>query len=222
MSSITGATSQFADMATPTADRAGAGLGKSVSAWRRILEREQLAALAKFHSVAEGGEQGMGGAGTPYAQPRLAVPVMADAPLTSSRNAVRSGPESVQASWARSALYQNPNNFGNQSTPSGELYTGVRTSQTSTRTLSAEGMPARLASSVLTNAAMRLSAEWPLRKLHWIADADGIHVWLRDTSMGAQDDVLREWIVQLRQTLTQSGARLASVTLNGVAISPIA
>jgi hypothetical protein len=58
--------------------------------------------------------------------------------------------------------------------------------------------------------------------LHCTVDADGVHVWLRDATIGAEDNALLDWIGQLRQALAQSGARLASFTLNGTAISPIA
>jgi hypothetical protein len=55
-----------------------------------------------------------------------------------------------------------------------------------------------------------------------MVDADGVHVWLRDTTIDAQDTLLFGWIGQLHQMLAQSGMRLASFTLNGTAISTIA
>jgi hypothetical protein len=222
MSSVTGAASQFAGMATSPDERAGAGLGKSVSAWRRVFEREQMAALAEFRSVPTGSARGMGAYSAPCGQPDCAVPVATDGPLTLSGHASPPGRESANAILAKPAPYSHFLNTVKPSMPAGERWAGVWGGQMPAGLPSAEAVQVPLASAALHQAALTSSGEWPWRRLHCMVDANGVHVWLRDTTIGAEDDVLLEWLGQLLQALAQSGARLASFTLNGTAISPIA
>jgi hypothetical protein len=228
MSAVGGAAGQFAGIASSVgADTgAGAGVGKSVSAWRRVFEREQLAALAQFRSVAMGGGREAGAYGMSSGQPKCAAPTARDTPLAvSSAHTSQPGGESALATQARPALHDHFVHAANPSRLEVPIGTGAWGSQAAVRAPSQEALQALqapLASMSVHQTALLSSADWPWRKLHCTVDADGVHVWLRDATIGAEDNALLDWIGQLRQALAQSGARLASFTLNGTAISPIA
>jgi hypothetical protein len=223
MSSVGGATGQFAGLAASSDAGTGAGVGKSVSAWRRVFEREQLAALAKFRSVAMGGGREAGAYGMQSGQPGAAVANAKDAYLApSSAHPGQPGGGSAFGMQARPTLYGNFLSYIKPSMVAGEIWTGVWGGTTATRTPSPETVQAPLAPAASPQAALLSSGDWPWRKLHCMVDADGIHVWLRDATIDADDNALLEWIGQLHQALAQAGARLASFTLNGIAISPIA
>lgn len=223
MSSVTGAAGQFAGMATSPDERAGAGLGKSVSAWRRVFEREQLAALAKFRSVVTGNPGGPSAYSMPYGQPDRTAAVSADALSTLSGRTSWPGGESADVTPGRPAHYAGFPSAAKPSMPAGERWTGVWLSQATASKPSEKAVQSFLPPAALHQAAAPTSSgEWPWRRMHCMVDADGVHVWLRDTTIDAQDTLLLEWLGQLHQTLVQSGMRLASFTLNGTAISPIA
>lgn len=224
MSSVTGAAGQFAGMTTSLDERVGAGLGKSVSAWHRVFEREQLAALAEFRSVSAGRPVGPGAYDAYSVSPmqaHRALPV-ATAHLLARGRADWAGRESADASTARPAVDGHFFNAAKSPMPAGDRWTAVWRSQPPLGTPMAKAGQALPGPAALHRAALASSGEWPWRKLHCMADANGVHVWLRDTAIGAHDSALHQLIAKLRQALEQSGARLASFTLNGTAISPIA
>lgn len=222
MSSVTGAAGQFAGMATAPEERAGAGLGKSVSAWRRVFEREQLAALAKFRSVTTGNPGDSSAYSMPHGQPERTGAVSADALSTPSGRTSWPGGESADVTRVRPAHYASFPGAAKPSMPAGERWAGVWLGQATTSKPSENAVQSFLAPAALHHAATASSGEWPWRRMHCMVDADGVHVWLRDTTIDAQDTLLFGWIGQLHQMLAQSGMRLASFTLNGTAISTIA
>lgn len=223
MNSVGGTAGQFAGIAPSPAAGTGAGVGKSVSAWRRVFEREQLAALAQFRSVAIGGGREAGAYGMQSGQAGGTAPNEKGAVLASSSTHERQpGAESALAPQAKPALNGNFLGFVKPPMLASEFGTGVRGSQTAALIPSPETVREPLAPAALHQAALISPGDWPWRKLHCTVDADGVHVWLRDATIGAEDHALLEWIGQLRRALAQSGARLASFTLNGTAISPIA
>lgn len=59
--------------------------------------------------------------------------------------------------------------------------------------------------------------KWSSRKLHSMASAEGLHLWLRDASATPQDPALQRWLSDLKHTLGAAGMPLASFTLNGKA-----
>lgn len=59
--------------------------------------------------------------------------------------------------------------------------------------------------------------KWSARKLHSIASAEGLHLWLRDASATPQDPALQRLLSDLKHTLGAAGMPLASFTLNGKA-----
>ena len=226
MSAVGGAAAQFTGVASSISPDTGAGVGRSVSAWRRVFEREQLAVLARFRSVAMGGGREAGAYGMPPGQPGRVSPTAKEAPLTASlTHPSQPGRENALASQARPAPSGHFLLAVKPSMLEGPVGTGAWSSQAAACAPASEALPAFPAppASMPVHQTARLSSgDWPWRKLHCTVDADGVHVWLRDASLGAEDNALLEWIGQLRQALAQSGARLASFTLNGTAISPIA
>lgn len=221
MSSVAGVAGQFAGMATAPEEHAGAGLGKSVSAWRRVFEREQLAALAKFRSVATWHPRELSAYSMPHGQPDRTGPVAADALSTPSGRTSWPGGESADVTRVRPAHYASFPRAAKPSMPAGERWAGVWLSQATTSKPSENAVQSFLAPAALHHVATASSGDWPWRRMHCMVDVDGVHVWLRDTAIGAGDTLLLEWIGQLHQMLAQSGMRLASFTLNGVAISPV-
>ena len=132
------------------------------------------------------------------------------------------GGESALATQARPPLHGHFLHAVEPSTLEGAIGISAWVSQAGIRAPSQEALQAPLASMSVHQTALLSPGDWPWRKLHCTVDADGVHVWLRDATIGAEDNALLDWIGQLRQALAQSGARLASFTLNGTAISPIA
>lgn len=223
MSSVGEAAGQFAGIASSVDAYTGAGVGKSVSAWRRVFEREQLAALAQFRSVAMGSGREASAYGMASGQPRCAAPTARDTSLAVlSAHTSQPGGESALATQARPALHGHFLHAVEPSTLEGAIGISAWVSQAGIRAPSQEALQAPLASMSVHQTALLSPGDWPWRKLHCTVDADGVHVWLRDATIGAEDNALLDWIGQLRQALAQSGARLASFTLNGSAISPIA
>jgi len=226
MSAVGGAAGQFAGIASSVGADTGAGVGRSVSAWRRVFEREQLAALAQFRSVAMNGGRHAGAHGMPSAQSRYAAPI-AKGTLFAASSAHTSQPGGLAALaiQPRPVLHGHFLHALKPSTLEVPIGTGAWGSQAGVRAPSQEALQALqapLASMSVHQTALLSSGDWPWRKLHCTVDAEGVHVWLRDATIGAEDNALLEWIGQLRQALAQSGARLASFTLNGTAIFPIA
>ena len=223
MSAVGEAAAQLAGN-TPSIDvKTGAALGKSVSAWQRVFEREQMAALAQFRSVAMGGEREADAYGMSSGQPgRLAPAARNYAVAASSAHASQPGRESAPATRAMPAPYRHFLHAVKPSSLDGHIGTGTWVGTKAVCAPSAQAQPPSLASTSIHQTALLSAGDWPWRKLHCTVDADGVHVWLRDATVGAEDHALLEWIGQLRHALAQSGARLASFTLNGSAISIIA
>lgn len=223
MSVVTAAAGQFAGVATSNDERAGAGLGRSVSAWRRVFEREQLAALDRFRSVAADDMRSAGADGATGGQRKCAVPVSSCAAVAPVRHASALAIAIAGAMPAEPGPEQHTGARATPATPALGPGAALCAGQALARALAAMELAyAPPAAATMLAPALALSGEWPWRKLHCMADADGIHVWLRDASLGGDDGALLEWIARLRAALAQSGARLASFTLNGIAISPIA
>lgn len=221
MSTVTGAASQLAGVA-PGDERAGAGLGKSVLAWRLVFEREQLAALARFHSVTAVGEGGQNAGSAASGQSGRAV---ANGTGAFPATALHADVQAVKHIGAASARPGRGANLGTRVTsPMSPDETCARSfaGQTPVRAPAARALPVPHASAAVANAVLAPAAEWPWRKLHCIVDAEGVHVWLRDASLKPEDEMLLAWIAGLRQALAQSGAKLASITLNGIAITSVA
>jgi len=222
MSSVTGAAGPFAGMGTSPDEGAGTGLGKSVSAWRRVFEREQMAALAKFRSVATGSSEDVGAYSTPPRQPVRTEAVSAAAVLPPSGQTGRLGGGNVDIAPGTPAHHASFSPTGAKpSMPAGERWAGLWLRQALSSSPAKESMQSLHALTAPHLTAPTTPGEWPWRKMHCMVKADGVHVWLRDTAIGAGDTLLLEWIKQLHQMLAQSGMRLASFTLNGVAISPV-
>jgi hypothetical protein len=170
-----------------------------------------------------GGGREAGAYGMQSGQPGAAVANAKDAYLApSSAHPGQPGGGSAFGMQARPTLYGNFLSYIKPSMVAGEIWTGMPGISTAILTPSPETVQAPLAPAALHQAALLSSGDWPWRKLHCMVEADGVHVWLRDATIDADDNTLLEWIGQLRQALTQAGARLASFTLNGTAISPIA
>lgn len=200
--------------------RAGAPLAASLSAWRKVFEREQMAALARFRSVPAGtphehGAAGVAGdsaacakpapAGSNPGQPRPAGAASAGSPAS---GATRWAAPGTAASDAGGRLEREMATVA----PAVSL---AAARSPATASGSAKPLAGPEAASVAAATAL---VEWPCRKLHCMADADGVHVWLRDAGLAPDDAAVVDMRTRLRQVLAQSGARLASFTLNGIAI----
>ncbi len=83
--------------------------------------------------------------------------------------------------------------------------------------VAAAGLPGELTEGLSAAPLATLLEKWPWRKLHCMATAEGLHLWLRDASATPQDQALLRWLAQLQRTLATAGTPLASFTLNGKA-----
>ena len=222
MSSVTGAAGPFAGMGKSLDEGNGTGLGKSVSAWRRVFEREQMAALAKFRSVATGNSEDVGAYSMPPSRPVHTAAVSAAAVLPPSGQTGRLGGGNMDIAPGTPAHHASFSpDAAKLSMPAGERWAGLWLSQALSSHPPEKSVQLLHALTATHLTAPTSPGEWPWRKMHCMVKPDGVHVWLRDTAIGAGDTLLLEWIGQLHQMLAQSGMRLASFTLNGVAISPV-
>ena len=185
----------------------------SVGAWRQVFEREQMAALDKFRSVAAP-------VSLPKPSARRAAPHAhangsANAPpepVGASRVAPVAAPATGRPPQARPASAP-PLSRSTPPLPSPVPAAG-------TQQPAPDSLPGDQTRHAERSSALPLSTlmeKWSSRKLHSMASAEGLRLWLRDASVTPQDPALQRWLSDLQHTLGASGMPLASFTLNGKA-----
>ena len=184
-----------------------------VAAWRQVFEREQIAALGKFRSVASPVSLPRSSPGT--ATPQAHADAKADAPpspVGASRVALGAAPATG------TPLQGRPVDAPSLSGSAPPLPSSAAVASTQQPALNR--LPSDPTGRAERSSALPLSAlmeKWSSRKLHSMASAEGLHLWLRDASATPQDPALQRWLSDLQHTLGASGMPLASFTLNGKA-----
>jgi hypothetical protein len=184
-----------------------------VAAWRQVFEREQMAALGKFRSVA-----------APVSLPRsspasAAAHVQGDANGNAPRlpaGTSRLAPVAIPATGTPPQVMPAAAPSLSRSAP--PLPSPAAAASTLQPAL--DSLPGDQSGHAERSSALPLSTlmeKWPSRKLHSMASAEGLHLWLRDASATPQDPALQCWLGDLQHTLGATGTRLASFTLNGKA-----
>ena len=193
--------------------REGMRLADGVTSWRKVFDREQMAALDKFRSVEApalarmaSARPGPGGVGGGNVQPALTEAATTSGPGKAAASAARFSP-GAQLTMMPAASGASPQYFPAQGS------TGF-----SSRAVLA-GMPVRPGEGAgpmsLAAPLAALLEKWPSRKLHCMARADGLHLWLRDSSVVPHDPALQRWLTDLQGALAMTGMPLARFTLNG-------
>lgn len=184
-----------------------------VSSWRKVFDREQMAALDKFRSVeapalASGSRArpGPGAVGSVTAQPAL------------SRVSAPGGPGGAAAPAVSVSSEAQPVAMPAASRASLQYFPAPGSTGFPSRA-NVAGMPVRsgdgMGAAPLSAPIAALLEKWPSRKLHCMASADGLHLWLRDSSVVPHDPALQRWLSDLQGALALTGIPLASFTLNG-------
>jgi hypothetical protein len=205
----------------PAAITAAARPGPSTvptDAFRRLLDREQMAALARFRAVPGGARVPSPGAGDADVGKRGAGR-NALAPQAPASRVALALPEHACAvpDWSGAA-------------PTADIAAAISTRPAQPLDATTIAAPRIEAPGPVTPhgaapepvlAALRAtcvdaSQPWPLRKLHCRIEDDGVHVWLRDGAQRSGDAQLEAGIAALRQALQEAGYRLAGFTLNGI------
>jgi hypothetical protein len=185
-------------------------LREPVQAWREVLEREQSAALAKFRAISGDIESRL--PARDAQQP--AQQTMRRATLPVALSDARIAEQPVTACPPRSAGEA----AHSWTAPSHQEMDGYPLTNDVTRARAAtcaaqDGEVDALALSQLMS---KIRDVWPWRKLHFQLDADGVQIWLRDSTLKPEDASLKDAIAQLRNALSERGYRLAAFTLNGI------
>lgn len=192
----------------------------SIDAWRRVFDREQLAALARFRPVAGGADsRDPEGSGSGHAVDGHAY--RRDDASSGRTGRQADGTKAVSASDAERIAPARMPCFAAARAP----FSGATTMQLpavigpadANASATADVAPPRSASPAALQAALADAANaWPLRRLHARLAEDGVEVWLRDARLAPDDAALEAEIAALRQTLREAGYRLAGFTLNGI------
>lgn len=185
-----------------------------VAAWRQVFEREQMAALDKFRSVPA--PACLPAQSPPRAAPRFPAKGSAATP-PSAGAASRVAPAAARVSGTPSGLL--PATAPSVSRSGPDIAPATPAAGTPQPALDGlRGNPARHAepdSMPALPALTALTENWPSRKLHGMASAEGLHLWLRDAGATPQDPALQRWLRELQRFMGATGMRLASFTLNG-------
>ncbi len=189
----------------------------SLSAWRQAFDREQMAALDKFRSVKAPGFAAVSsrGGAAPVAASDVNSSLATAGTAAASRPA--SGPaansvrgQQAQAAWlpaARLSSRQLP-------PPPSQALSGRSSAGPAPLAVQTESKSG-VANDIRTALPAGMLARWPWRKLHCMADADGLHLWLRDADATQHDPALQRWLRELGGALAAAGTPLRSFTLNG-------
>ncbi|MBK4735701.1 hypothetical protein [Noviherbaspirillum pedocola] len=188
-------------------------------AFRRLLDREQMAALNRFRAVPVDTRMASAKASNAESDKRANYP--ADA-------APEAGKSVAYATSDITSMQRNRSRYSPSMPPAAALSlrstttlpNGAATPATpqldAARTAPATNAAIEIAETVLRPNVVDTGFPWPLRKLHCQLEEDGVHVWLRDLTQQPDDTALEASIVTLRRTLESAGYRLAGFTLNGV------
>lgn len=191
----------------------------SGDAFRRLLDREQMAALNRFRAVPGNTRMASPTAGSADSDKRATYPADATQDAVASDAYAKGDIMSAQPNrtWyspsapPAAALPLRSTNALTVGAvpPAAPQYEAASAART---TASAIG----IAETALRPNVLDTGFPWPLRKLHCRLEEDGVHVWLRDLTQQPGDAGLNASIVTLRRVLENAGYRLAGFTLNGV------
>jgi hypothetical protein len=190
----------------------------SIDAWRKVFDREQMAALALFRPVTGSADsRDAEGSAPDHALERHAC----RQDKASSAPAGRQTDGAIEAS-ASDAGRTAPAGMRSVAAVRAPFSTGTTTRapaviEPAGANAAEDVATPRCASPAALQPALADAGDaWPLRKLHARLGEDGIEVWLRDARLAPNDSALDADIAALRQTLREAGYRLARFTLNGI------